>query len=552
VKATLEPAAAEAGSELSAQPVPERQLRGSLRPVFLAIPGMVLAFLLILPFLNKAFAVDDPIYLLESAHAAHDFWHPLRFDLCWLAENVCAPAPKLIPNVALIAWFFLPASWFGNPEWLIHLMQIGVLCLGIIATVSIAMRLGCTRVQSVLAGLVIASFPVVLAYTNGATPDTLAMALGAAGMDRLLAWKDERTLASGLAGGVLLGLAPLARPHLLLLIPLAMLSVAAGSTPATGRLIRAIWPLATSALVFVCGFLLARDGGGSVSIVPAGFVSAGNVAYNAFSYFWYLVIPFPLGIAWMIGAGRRGIGLLLASAGVFLALTRLGGAPRLVSFIVVCALCGLAPFVATVWSGLRERSWSLVMLALWSAIPLSVVSYVHLPPKYLMSGAPAIAILVVLFLRSCRFFIPCVSALIAFCVILSVLTLRADAEFAGKARTAVRDLITPERAAGRTVWFTGEWGLYWYAQQAGARVLMPTGPQPLTGDLLLVGAEGAASGLAERFPHRTLLARREYHSQCGTTMNHKTGAGLHSNVVGPFVWSPLDGYLDSYDLWRIA
>ena len=34
-------------------------------------------------------------------------------------------------------------------------------------------------------------------------------------------------------------------------------------------------------------------------------------------------------------------------------------------------------------------------------------------------------------------------------------------------------------------------------------------------------------------------------------MNHAAGVGLHSNVIGPFIWTPSNGYLDSYELWRI-
>jgi hypothetical protein len=206
---------------------------------------------------------------------------------------------------------------------------------------------------------------------------------------------------------------------------------------------------------------------------------------------------------------------------------------------------------AILYRAARDRSGDVLLLIAWSAIPLAVLAYVHLPPKYLLAGAPALAILIVLCLRRSPWPGACAAALLACCVVLSWLTLRADSEFADKARLASRDLVDPPIAAGRNVWFTGEWGIYWYAQRAGAHVLKPYGGQPMTGDLLLVGAEGGASGLDKKFPHRTLIARREYRSQFGRTMNREAGAGLHSNLMGPFVWSPRNGYLDSYELWRI-
>jgi hypothetical protein len=191
------------------------------------------------------------------------------------------------------------------------------------------------------------------------------------------------------------------------------------------------------------------------------------------------------------------------------------------------------------------------LLLAWITIPLAAVSYVHLPPKYFIGSAPAIAILVIGFLRKRRSFTTLAGAIIAGSLCLSWLTLRADAEFAGKARIAAEDLVRPQTAAGIKVWFTGDWGIYWYAQSAGAKVLMPAGPQPATGDLLLVGAEGAVSGWEQRFPNRTLIARREYVSRFGRTMSHAARTGLHSNVVGLLPWTPVNGYLDSYDLWRI-
>jgi len=516
----------------------------------LAIPAILLALLLVLPFLNKAFAVDDPVFLLESTQVMRDFWHPLHFDLCWDNPPVCAAAPLVVPHVTLMAYFLLPATWFGSPEWLVHLMQLAALCLGLAATVSIALRLRCNELEASLSGLMVAAFPPTLAYTNGATPDILAMSLGAAGIDRLLLWRQVRTRSSGVAAAVLLGLAPLARPHLLLLVPIAAIAIASGTKGQRVRPARVLSLVAISATIFLLGVRMAGSDGANVAIIQPRLIAAARIVFNLCSYFWYLVIPFPLGLAWMM-ASRRGAALLLAAVAIFAALTRLGDVNGQVALIVVCACSAAFVLLATVHKAVRERSWNLMLLIAWTAIPLAAVSYIHLPPKYLLGGAPAIAILIILFLRKSRFATAFLCVLLAGCLTLSWLTLRADTEFAGKARLAAEDLVRPETAAGHAVWFTGEWGIYWYAQRAGARVLMSAGPQPTAGDLLLVGSEGAALNLGERFPHRTLLARKEYVSRFGRTMSHEAGAGLYSNVVGPFIWSPGNGYLGSYELWRI-
>ncbi len=517
----------------------------------LASPAIALAILLILPFLNKAYTIDEPMDLIESAQVMRDFWHPLHFDICWDSPTVCAAAPLVIPNVALTAYFLLPATWFGSPEWLVHTLQLGALFLGLMATVSIALRLGFRPLEASLVALFVVALPSVLVYTNSANPDILAMALAAAGIDRLLLWRQERSLRSGILAGVLLGLAPLARPQLLLLIPIAVLAVAFGPGMRLVQRIRSLWFVAVSLAVFATGILLTKEPEVHAALVPGRLLALSKVAYNTFSYFWYLVVPFPFGIAWMLGAGRRRVALLLGAAGLLIALTALGKVNIWVALAVVCACCGAFTLCATFYRAIRERSFDVMFLVAWMAIPLAAVSYVHLPPKYFIASAPAIAILVVGFLRKRRSFTTLAGTVIAASLCLCWLTLRADAEFAGKARLAAEDLIRPQTAAGSRVWFTGDWGIYWYAQRAGAKVLMPAGPQPVTGDLLLVGAEGAVSGWEQRFPHRSLLARREYVSRFGRTMSHEARAGLHSNVVGLLPWSPANGYLDSYDLWRI-
>ena len=460
------------------------------QPLVLAGPAIALALLLILPFLNKAYAIDDPVFLLESLQTMRDFLHPLHFTICWDNPVVCAAAPLVVPNVTLIAYFLLPATWLGSPEWLVHLLQFGALCVGITATVSIALRLGCNRLEASFAGLLMAVFPLVLVYTNGATPDVLAMALGTAGMERLILWRRKPDIASGVSVAILLGLAPLGRPHLLLLTPIAAMLVASATGTKAARLLRAMGLFAVSAGIFWLGVLWSKDGAVNGAVIQPRLISTGTIFFNVLSYFWYLIVPFPLGIAWMLGARWRGGAVLLAAAGMLLALTLLGRVSSQEALIAVCAGCGTIALLAAAWNAARLRSGERMLLVAWSAIPLAAAAYVHLPPKYLIGGAPAIAILIVIFLRESHFPVRSVYVLAAACVTLSWLTLRADAEFAGKAREAAKDLILPQTTAGRRVWVNGEWGIYWYAQRAGAQVLMGGGPQPVSGDLLMVGVEG--------------------------------------------------------------
>ena len=53
----------------------------------LAAPGIFLAGLLLLPFLNKPFTIDDPLFMREAAHALVDPLHPADFEQVWNAGD---------------------------------------------------------------------------------------------------------------------------------------------------------------------------------------------------------------------------------------------------------------------------------------------------------------------------------------------------------------------------------------------------------------------------------------------------------------------------------
>ena len=104
-------------------------------------------------------------------------------------------------------------------------------------------------------------------------------------------------------------------------------------------------------------------------------------------------------------------------------------------------------------------------------------------------------------------------------------------------------------AAGERVWYGGQWGFYWYAQEAGARISKPGEPGPNPGDLLAVGLLEGGGVTRNRFPKRELIDSRHYSAPHGRTMGY--GAGLYSNVCGVSVWIWNPETTNDYELWRI-
>ena len=50
-------------------------------------PAFVLAAVVLLPFLGKAYTIDDPIYLREAQHLLTDPLHPMAFEMVWSTDH---------------------------------------------------------------------------------------------------------------------------------------------------------------------------------------------------------------------------------------------------------------------------------------------------------------------------------------------------------------------------------------------------------------------------------------------------------------------------------
>jgi hypothetical protein len=80
-----------------------------------------------LPFIRKAYGIDDPYFLLMAEQTRRNPLHPLNFNLCWFDPPLCGPAYTLAPGAALMGYVLLPFIGFAAREWVIHLVQLTVL-----------------------------------------------------------------------------------------------------------------------------------------------------------------------------------------------------------------------------------------------------------------------------------------------------------------------------------------------------------------------------------------------------------------------------------------
>ena len=542
---------------LPAKRVPDNTVatKGLAAILRLSAPALILACALFAPFLHKAYAIDDPYFLLEMQQTRRQLLHPLDFNLCWFDSLHCAPAYRLAPGSALMGYFLLPVSAFTGNERVIHLLELMVLFSAVIATVSLALRLGATDFEARGAGMLLVTFPPVLAMTNTVMPDVLVMALGVIGIERFIAWLDDGRIANVGAAVIALGLAPFGRPHAVGLIGVAAVAALLHGRK-TGRapvlILKAMPPLGIASALFVGLTFLTHENGTAPALPPAFNLGWGNVNRNARALFSNYLICFPITAFWMVHMRRYVIWLIPGAGVTFGILHWAVGLSRVEATVWSLAGLSILCILHLLWQDVRFRSWN-PMFVLWFLVPCAVLPYVHLPPKLVMIAAPAAAIAAMGLLRkeASAFRLSVLAVAVAAFAIASLLILHADERFASLSRQATAELVTPKVKKGERVWFAGQWGVYWYALQAGATVVIPDVSEPAPGDLLLTEQFESPAAILDRYPRRQLVGERVFAWDGGRVMSRRSHAGLYTNNLGPLPWSPGSGEVDRFQLWRI-
>jgi len=526
-----------------------------------AWPALLLAAACLVPYLNKAFVIDDPYFLTMARQIVKQPARPIDFEICWNDGHGCRnmyeiTAGNLVMGQVGQGYVLVPTVLTGAHEWTAHLTQLVLVWIAIFAMTSLIFRFGWDRWHATAGALLLVAIPPFLPMASTAMPDLLATAVALVAMERLAAWKAEQKWSQGATAAVALALAGLARPHLVLLLPLAafFLLDSINPTEILAQLRGKLW-LWTPVFVGVgilLGLVLAVREHNPLPNSPAVVVGASNMPLNLFAYLAYFVFPLPLSFCWMANRFRtKRPSLLFILIPVVLIPLFLRWNILAVAFL---AILGLRVLAGMLFHALKRRDHTNLFLLLWVLIPLPIVYYVHLPIKYLLPCIPAVILLCFRLLDSVSLKF---ARSAAFAIVLagtgySLLILHSDAEFADFGRDAMFHLIEPHVAAGEKVWFPGQYWSYWYAPLDGATLTYPGGPQPKTGDLLVVDVFADSAGAhwpLGRFPHRTLVDAISHKYSFGRTMG--AGMGLYSNSFGFWLWGFGESDKDRFELWRI-
>jgi hypothetical protein len=520
---------------------------------------MLIAVAALAPFYDKAFTIDDTLFLRQAEHVLNDPLHPTAFEMVWSEFPWPTRMSAIMPSGPVMAYLLVPCVLAGGREWIGHLTQLLLFALGIGSTASLAVRLGLEPRLARIASLVLVATPTALAMAAGCMPDTPAMAFGVVGVERLVAWKNERRLHQAIVGALALALAALTRSHLVLLWGIAALFLVGDfrSIRNWTEVPRLLWlPLVIAPGLVAVAVVVTHDPASSAGALFGAartFSGLKNLASSliAFSTHWTLAIPFA--VPWLLLHPKRMLRRpLLYSAAVAAAVVlTLRGAQH--PFLIGAA-AGIG--LAAVWDVLddarRRGNVVQMMLGAWLLVATPVMIYQHMPSKFQLASAPAVAILLASALgeRLDKARRVATVAIVASGLCLGLLIVKADADLGALGRDAARELIAPNVIAGHRVWFDGHWGFQWYAEKAGAFCLTATPPRPSRGDLA-VSSFRTGGGVNALFPARTLIRSVEGSSSGGRIISSSLGAGFYGTAWGYLPWAWGDDVLDRYDLWRL-
>lgn len=544
---------------------------------WLALPAVLLSALLLLPYLDKAFTIDDTLFLLQAQQALADPLHPTAFEVVW--SDTVQRLSAIMPSGPVMAYLLMPAVARGGSEPIAHLIQLAVLCLGLLHTAVLALRLGCSRIQAAAAALLMASSPAVMGMAATAMPDIAAMSFGVLGIERFVAFLQSPRrglrIVHALIAAVALALAALSRSHAGLLLGVAGL-FAVGDTLFDLRLsslpsivlgwlrprrLQQLWPIPLAVAFIGAALLVSRDPHSGTGVVSSTrfFATISAWPRNFIGFLSALALTLPLSIPWAIlrphAVSQRALWMGAVLAVIGIALTVPAICLPVAPVVALSALC-LADLIRSAW---QRRDKTDLALTAWLFLSAPVLFYIHFAPKYPVPSAPAVCILI------CRLLLPLrdphaappsqrgtrvALAAVAVGSLLSVLIVRTDAAFADLGRRAARELIAPQVQRGERVWFCGHWGFQWYAQKAGAHPMTRTPPLPQPGDLIAASLRAECHLMPLVSKHQTLASVSDSRFG-GRIMALEAGAGFFSNGAGfyPFMFSTKP--LDQIDLVRV-
>lgn len=507
---------------------------------------VLLTLATLLPFLGKAFTIDDPVYIWQAQHIAQHPLDPYGVEVNWYGG--AQPLHAFDKNPPLASYYLaLAGTLFGWSEVALHAASLLPALICALGAYEIARR---TTKDALFAACAAVFTPAFLVSATNVMCETWMLAFWLLAVVAWLEGLERGRFAWLLVAGVCAGLAGLSKYPAVVLVPLLLAHGFARERRFGTWALALVVPMAILAAydvltrgmygqgLFSSAMLFARAEREAATLAGAAQIAVGLVfvggsllhaiAFAPILFRWIVAVVSALFVALLapgLDLARYAAHATELAPSVPLA-TRVQFVLFLLGGVAVLALA-----IADVWKRRTPDAW---LLALWVAgmfVFASVVNWTT-NARSVLPIAPALACLIARRLddhgiRRARWL-----ALVPGAVI-SVAVAAADAAWANQVRAATQLLVERVAREPGKVYGGAHWGFQYYLEQGGVPTFDVLRDHAETGDRFLYMKHN--TNLAR--PRGVSLAVTEEIECDGPRFVHTVapslGAGFYASQLGP-------------------
>lgn len=530
---------------------------------------MIFFFIMLAPYINKAFHIDDPMFIWSAKHIRTDPLDFYNFNVNW--NGTVMPMWMRNQNPPLVSYYLAMTSYLiGWSEPALHLALL-IPALGVVAGTYLLARLFCSR--PAVATIIGLASPVFLVSSTTIMSDVLMLCLWVWAVYFWVSGTKEQRPIKLFVASVLIAAACLSKYYGATLIPLLFCYSLLRARKFSICLLLLLIPVSVLALYQLGTKVLYGQG----LLLNAVSYSTGFRATYQSSMFERLAIlcSFTGGCFFSIVLfapllwGKRTFAIslvLLLSVIVFL--SRLGslGSYQVESekgvnwvFITTFALFVYAgvTFIATIVTNfMHDRKPESLLLSLWAVGTLVFAGFVNWSNngRSLLPLAPVFGIVLTRHLdRSTVSHAVGTSWKLPLLLVVSLFighqVALADYRLADTGREAALNIMDDFRGRGGTVWFQGHWGFQFYMEALGGKAIDVRHPDFAKDDIVV---EPFNNTYPVRLPQEAKISEMRFPTGSYiTTMNPLKGAGFYSSVFGPLPYAVSSESIETYSIYRV-
>jgi 4-amino-4-deoxy-L-arabinose transferase-like glycosyltransferase len=552
------------------EPDPATQHRKGVGVELAHLPHLVLAISvvgLLALFADKAFSIDDPLFLWLAHHIADHPLDPYGFSVNWFGE--LKPMIHESQNPPLAGYYLAAAGkLFGWSERALHAALIPPAAAVVATTAALARRLGVSPIE---AGFAAALTPAFLVTATNVSSDMLLLAFWCGSVLCWMRGLDGDRRRWLVAAAALAGLAVLTKYFGVALVPLLFVYALVRKR----RLGVWVWPLAIPLLVlaafdrttshmydvglFIDAARYAGDYSESAAVSPktvlVALAFAGGSVASVLAYAPLLWSRRVLLVALVLLSAVVALSpWLLPPLGIRLGDAATGG-PWISAQLWAMALGGFA-LIALCISDLRRRGGAdAVLLAAWVLGTFVFAGFVNWTTngRAILPMVPAVAILLLRRLQDVGGGSPVSrAAALAACAAVALSVTWADYHWANEVRAAARRLSESRARPDAPAYFQGHWGFQYYMEQEGWSAMVWQRDVVKPGELIAASSNNYGVPIFHQGPKDVVLIEKHASPEPRWlhTMSTSVDASFYSSSRGSLPFSIGKSRPDRYQVWR--